>query len=204
MSLPAIVYVFKQTIKPASLKLTLLALAECANSMSLECYPSVKYLCNFTSLDRKTIIDNLTKIKHMGFLIDTGKRTGRTKQIKIYRFNMDLTKSTENGTVSETNRPVLDPKEARNGHLKQARFGHPEPLLEPLKKPKKYNNFEKKLLSAGFLEKELKYLSSPGTEDKDGIMLVEAKSKFCALKLEEQCSYKLDEAFDKWKIVIAA
>lgn len=84
MSLQALSWAFKLPLKPASLKLTLIALVDHANAHGM-CYPSLDSLVAKTSLDRKTVIANIDKLEEYGFLGDTGKRTGATGQIKIYR-----------------------------------------------------------------------------------------------------------------------
>lgn len=178
MSLPAIVWVFKQTVKPASLKLTLLALAECANSETLECYPSTKYIAHFTNLDRKTILENMDKIRKMGFLVDTGKRTGRTKQVRVYKFNMGLAKSTENGTVSNE-RVGISPEQVAKTDFKRSQCGHPEPLLEPLKKPK---DFFVKLKKEGISDDKIKIFIGTKLSD-DGCTLF-APTEFARARIE--------------------
>ena len=76
MSIAAMTWVFKQPLKPSWLKFLLLALADNANDEG-HCYPSGKYLCIKTSLNRKTVISGLDQLEARGFLIDTGQRKGR-------------------------------------------------------------------------------------------------------------------------------
>ena len=98
MSLKVLTWVFDQEIKPATKKLTLIALADFANDQN-ECYPSVETLTNKTSLNRKTVLKNVAELVEDGLLIDTGKRVGGTQQIKIYRIELN---SPKNGTVPKT------------------------------------------------------------------------------------------------------
>ena len=97
MSVEAINWAFRVQTKSA-LKLLLLALADYANENSYV-WPSLAALEEKTCQDRKTIIASLKKLEDDGFLVDTGKRTGQTGQIKVYQ--LDMSKSTENGAIKE-------------------------------------------------------------------------------------------------------
>jgi hypothetical protein len=86
MSLDATRWAWQQRIKPASLKLLLLALADRASPDSgFECFPTIDRLCADTGLDRKTIIDALDRLASVGLIVDTGKRVGATKRTPVYR-----------------------------------------------------------------------------------------------------------------------
>lgn len=78
MSVEAIVWVLKQDIKPASAKHVLTVMANCANSIDFVCYPSIAYLTQATSQDRKTVIKNMAVLRQMGYIKDTGKLIGHT------------------------------------------------------------------------------------------------------------------------------
>lgn len=86
MSLRAMTWAFGLDIKPSSRKFVLVALADNANNEDLA-YPCIKTLCEKTSLDRKTVIEALQDLVNAGVLIDTEKRVGATKQVKVYRLN---------------------------------------------------------------------------------------------------------------------
>jgi hypothetical protein len=61
-----------------------------------EVFAHIETLVEFTELNRKTIVSGLQELVKRGFLEDTGKRTGRTKQIPIYRligFECDFAKA---------------------------------------------------------------------------------------------------------------
>ncbi|MBO2684970.1 MULTISPECIES: helix-turn-helix domain-containing protein [Shewanella] len=87
MSRAATDWAWSLAIKPASLKLLLLSMADRADEYH-RCYPSVERLVKDTGLDRKTIIGNIAKLQDAGVLTDTGKRAGRTGKVKIYRLNL--------------------------------------------------------------------------------------------------------------------
>ena len=72
-------------IKSASVKLVLIAMAECASERTLTAWPSIANLSDMTGMNRKTIISNLSKLVSMGFIEDTGDRAGMTSRIVVYR-----------------------------------------------------------------------------------------------------------------------
>ncbi|WP_198078875.1 helix-turn-helix domain-containing protein [Acinetobacter calcoaceticus] len=90
MSLDATVWAWKTrqrqkvggALKPLK-KLVLLSLADRAGEAH-ECYPSVARLVEDTEMDRKTVLKIIDELIEDGFIIDTGKREGRTKQVKVY------------------------------------------------------------------------------------------------------------------------
>ncbi|MDC4297218.1 helix-turn-helix domain-containing protein [Acinetobacter baumannii] len=125
MSLDATIWAWKTrqkqkvggALKPLK-KLVLLSLADRAGETH-ECYPSIARLVDDTEMDRKTVLKIIDELIEDGFIVDTGKREGKTKQIKVYLLigvkgretvpttvhfdteNDDLN-STNNGTVPTT------------------------------------------------------------------------------------------------------
>lgn len=102
MSVEAITWALRQPVKPSTCKFVLVVLANCASGDTFLAYPSVAYLCDATGQDRKTVLANLTKLREWGLVEDTGKRTGVTKQVVVYRVMCapDLFgNSPKNGTV---------------------------------------------------------------------------------------------------------
>lgn len=91
-------WAFNQDIKPSSVKFVLVSLGDNAQHDGLA-WPSIAALSQKTGQDRKTVIAALDKLEAMGYLADSGKRTGKTGQVKVYKFNFDRTNNTENGTV---------------------------------------------------------------------------------------------------------
>jgi hypothetical protein len=98
MSIRAIDWVFRQSIKSATDKFVLVALADNAGDTGLA-FPSVETICRKTSHDRKTVIASLDRLKVGGMIEDTGKRVGATKQVKVYRLAWAIENSPETGTV---------------------------------------------------------------------------------------------------------
>ena len=84
MSIKALSWAFQTPVRPASAKLTLIAIADNCN-FCLESWPSIDALVEKTSLDRKTVIASLGLLESAGLIFDTGKRVGSTRQIKVYR-----------------------------------------------------------------------------------------------------------------------
>lgn len=124
MSVEAISWALQQDVKQSSAKFVLVALANCANGTEFLAWPSVAYLVDATSQDRKTVTANLNRLKEAGYIEDTGERRGNTKQVIVYRLKTpengpvkDTQKrnSTENGTVPklDAKRPVFPHKEAQ-------------------------------------------------------------------------------------------
>ena len=76
-----------------------MTLANCAGA-SMTAWPSIEYLCKVTSLNRKTVIDGLKRLRDMGLIERTGEMIGRTGQVPIYR--IVCSNSTKNGTGTES------------------------------------------------------------------------------------------------------
>ena len=76
----------KQRPGSASAKLVLLGLASCADANHCA-FPSIQWLCDFSDLNRKTVIAALQRLEDGMFPLieDTGERRGRTLQVKVYR-----------------------------------------------------------------------------------------------------------------------
>lgn len=84
MSVAAIAWVFQQDIRPSATKFVLVALADNAGDTN-EAWPAVSTICKKTAQDRKTVITALARLIQLGYIEDTGKRTGTTNQVIIYR-----------------------------------------------------------------------------------------------------------------------
>ena len=90
MSWTALAWAAKYQARSASEKLVLLAYAECHNEETGCAFPSITWLCEFSSLNRKTVIASVARLEKAGCLEDTGQRMGRTKQLKVYRLNLNI------------------------------------------------------------------------------------------------------------------
>lgn len=89
MSWQALAWAAKCHTGSASEKLMLLAYADRHNEETGCAYPSVAWLCDFSSLNRKTVIAAVARLEAAGLISDTGERAGRTKQMKVYRVHLE-------------------------------------------------------------------------------------------------------------------
>lgn len=121
MSSEALSWAFKQKVKPSGAKFTLIALCECANYKTGRITPSIAHLEEITGQNRKSIIAHIAQLEAQGFITDTGERTGRTMQIKVYAASL--------GTIPETE-PYQKRNSSKNG-AKQSQKRDTEPSLEP-------------------------------------------------------------------------
>lgn len=86
MSVEAITWAYSQKAGSATAKSVLVAMANCA-SPDFICWPSMAYLQAVTEQDRKTVLANIKRLKHLHLIADTEVRTGRTGQVVVYRLN---------------------------------------------------------------------------------------------------------------------
>lgn len=104
MSFDALAWAARQNTGSAGTKLVLLGLAECAHRETAEAYPSIAALVEFSSMDRKSVIANLNRLEAGGFITDSGKREGRTKQVKVYRlalYTVPISEQSQNRNSSD-------------------------------------------------------------------------------------------------------
>lgn len=126
MSVEAITWALRQPISHSSAKFVLVVLANCASADTGQAFPSTAYLAEATGQDRKTVVANLARLQQWGLIEDTGRRTGTTKQIIIYRLitgpdlfaeNEEKRNSSENGSVPKKagKSPVFPGNSTENG-----------------------------------------------------------------------------------------
>ena len=127
MSSEAIAWAFKVNLKPSALKFTLVALCECANYKTGHIYPSIAHLEEITGQDRKTLIANIAKLEQLGLLVDTGGRSGRTGQIKVYRATTETVPNVEQ--FQKRNSSVSPPKQSQKRDTEPSR----EPSVDKAK-----------------------------------------------------------------------
>jgi len=151
MSVEAITWVISQKVTHSSAKFVLVMLANCADGKDFVAWPSVAYLSECTGQDRKTVLENLKRLKEAGLIEDTGERKGSTKQVTVYRLKCPVNgtvkeaqkrDSTENGTVPDytDNSPVIPVKQSRFSVETVPKTGHgtvKEPSIEPSRKQKR-------------------------------------------------------------------
>jgi hypothetical protein len=110
MSFDALAWAAKQRTGSSGTKLVLMGLAECAGRKDGLAFPCIAELVEFSALNRKSVIANLDALEGAGFITDTGDRVGRTKQVKVYRLNLETVPKTEpsqnrNSSVFSVNSP---------------------------------------------------------------------------------------------------
>lgn len=131
MSFEALAWAAKVRTKHSTDKLVLLGLAEVASRDAAEAWPSIASLCEFGSLNRKTVIAALDRLIASGFIAETGEQKGRTGQVKVYRLN--LSNSPEIGTVKQSqNRDRSQKRNSSDFTRKQSQKRDTEPMREPI------------------------------------------------------------------------
>lgn len=95
MSFAALAWASKATPGSAPRKLVLLALSDRHNTEDGLAWPSIKWLVEWTDLNRKTIITALQDLEAAGFIADSGVRKGATMQVKAYRLNLETVPKAE-------------------------------------------------------------------------------------------------------------
>ena len=88
MSFNALAWAAKQKTGALATKAVLLALANYADEHGCS-YPSTAAIADFGEMDHKTATNALDRLVKAGLISDTGNREGRTKQVKVYRLEME-------------------------------------------------------------------------------------------------------------------
>lgn len=147
MSIRAIDWVLEHEVKPASLKLVLVITANYASDTGMA-YPSTETIARKTSVSRRSVVEALDLLVDQGWLEDTGKRVGRTKQIKVFRLKWanEQPKDAETAPLESAKTAPLD--DAKSAEIagkgaksapQRVRNLHTEPSEEPLRNRKKRN-----------------------------------------------------------------
>ncbi|WP_186308503.1 helix-turn-helix domain-containing protein [Paraburkholderia sp. BCC1885] len=84
MSVTATFWVRAQRVGKGSPKAVLIALADFAGE-DFRVWASMEAVEQFIEQDRKTILANIKRLKELGYLEDTGDRTGKTGQVIVYQ-----------------------------------------------------------------------------------------------------------------------
>jgi DNA-binding transcriptional MocR family regulator len=90
-------------------------LAHRANKDTHECWPSIKSLCESTSLNEKTVQSALLSLIAKGLIFNTGKKTGSTKRVIVYKLNINTPKI---GGVQNLNTPNFSDNTPNLGGVK--------------------------------------------------------------------------------------
>ena len=129
MSRAATDWAWSLTIKPATSKLILLAMADRADEEHC-CFPSIDRLVSDTSLDKKTVKAGIAKLMEAGVILDTGRRRGKTQRVRVFQLNL-----TKNGPIKPDQKrdDYGDGNEPKNGPLNEPKNGSQNQSVEPVK-----------------------------------------------------------------------
>lgn len=125
MSWGATAWAWKQRLGSSADKLVLVALADRHNDETGLAYPSTAWLAENTDLNRKTVMTSLARLEAKGYIIDSGYRVGKTKQVKAFFLALDRPEK----TIPKTDNP---PSNYPNFSAKGSQKLHREPSKEPL------------------------------------------------------------------------
>lgn len=119
MSWQALAWASKQRPGRASDKLILIALADRHNEDSNIAYPSIAWLCEFSDLNRKTVIASLQRLEAAGLIADSGQRVGKSKQIKAYSLAIETVPKTEQSQKRDS--PEISPRQSQKRDTEPSR-----------------------------------------------------------------------------------
>lgn len=85
-------------------KMVLLAYANGASPYG-RAFASVAYICQFGCMDEKTVLASVKRLVDAGYLVDTGEKTGRSGQIKVYQ--LAFQRPPETGVLYGSKTPVF-------------------------------------------------------------------------------------------------
>jgi len=102
-------WAYSQTLRPST-KFVLVTMAKVARP---EYFCAASTLSELTGLDRKTVMSALSELQNKGLITDTGRRTGKTRQIVVYKLSTEGSQN-RNSSVSGTV-PVFPTKGPKNG-----------------------------------------------------------------------------------------
>lgn len=132
MSFDALAWAAKQ--KPGNLaaKMCLLALANYANDAG-EAYPSTAAIAEFGDMNHKTATVALDRLEALGLISDTGRKSGRSGQIKVYRLNLQSHPKTEASQNREP--PKFSGKATQKRVVEDPQKRVTDTVREPVKEP---------------------------------------------------------------------
>jgi hypothetical protein len=139
MSFDALAWAAKQ--KPGNLaaKMVLLALANYANEAG-EAYPSTAAIAEFGDMNHKTATVALDRLEALGMIADTGKKQGKSGQIKVYRLNLQSIPKTEASQKREPPKfSIEDPQKRVTDTVKEPVSSEAKASSEKRAKPSNEN-----------------------------------------------------------------
>lgn len=136
MSIEAIAWASRQDIRPATTKFVLIALCNYCNDDGLA-WPSAETLSVFTSMNIKTVYKCLSKLREKNLITDTGRKTGATWSVSVYRIAVpnDLLRSRQahpkTGKLNKQAHPKTERSTPKNGIEAHPKTGD-RTIMEPL------------------------------------------------------------------------
>ena len=127
MSVAALTIAFRAKLGKSSTKSVLVTLADRADDVTGICFPSVADIVERTELDRKTVLSCLKELERRKFLLDTGKRCGKTNQVKIWRLDLALLKLTSEKKYPNGDGSDFSPKLSQISKQPVPKSGHGTP-----------------------------------------------------------------------------
>lgn len=175
MSVEAINWALSQDIERSSEKFVLVVMANRCNDQWL-CWPSISSIVEDTSQNRKTVQENLARLKNSGLICANGMRKGATGSVVVYALSRPengLSKQAQKRTEEDVEAgpktvqleteagPKTDISRPENGHEAGPKTGYgtiSEPSgtgkpknITPRRKPEGFD-FNGRLLAAGVAE----------------------------------------------------
>lgn len=134
MSWPAVAWSLGQRAPSSAAKFLLVVIADSASAGDWLAWPSVAYLSDTTQQDRKTVLRNLKGLAELGLIEDAG-RTGKTKQVTIWRLPVpspgQADKGPKSGTLGAIETVPLFPSKSPKFPSKESQKRDTEPVRNP-------------------------------------------------------------------------
>jgi DNA-binding transcriptional ArsR family regulator len=172
VSFAALAWAAKQRPGNLAAKMILLGLANFADEHGCA-YPSTAALAEFGDMNHKTATTALDKLIELGLIHDSGEREGRTRQIKVYRLDLESLPKTE---ASLKRKPpvssVKDPQKRgtdtiRNQSPKKAKPSLGKRARKPKPKVSLPDGWEPKPLTPGTVCASIVALWQPGRIERE-------------------------------------
>lgn len=132
MSVEALTWAIRQEVFPATRKFVLVLLGNYCGDNGFS-YPSVKTLSVATGLKEETVAAALEDLISEGFIVDTGKRAGDTRRIRVFKLRDDAWNTPEKRGIR---RGKFDPESEEDNTPKNGGIESPaNPPLIPRQSP---------------------------------------------------------------------
>ena len=119
MSFASVDWALKQPVSKSSAKFILVCMCNYSGPNG-ECFSSIPLLARDSGQDERTVRANLRLLVKEGWIVDSGHRVGRTKQIPVYLLAPQAAmfwNPPKNGSLSKPNPPKNVPRTLPKMHL---------------------------------------------------------------------------------------